>query len=292
MINKIINMGRSCLIPFLLVLSPASLAESVTVGRIFVSSPDSEDKITIRAVEWTAAAPASIILSCEGNKNPETETCMVEVSCYLKSYMSFPASSSALSWGQKYRMTKADLRALVYNKVGSKIMYPGCFRKSPSGKYTFIQSPYIYVGSLPIAGGTTTNFDVYYFGAVDMIDPAPNLSCKATSTNATIDFGEVLYNSVNGSTKSATIDISCTNGGGFAHVSSVSYDNSTGVLLRPDGSLSALMEFNDVPADVPSSYYIENNTSRSLVIKATLRSTNALKGGLFSGSLVVNITYD
>lgn len=288
MINKIINMGRFCLIPFLLVLSPASLAETVSVGRLFVSTPDSAGMMTIRAIEWTAAAPPSVVAACDANKNPSLETCMVEASCTVKTGV----NSTGTIWGQKYRMTKAELRNIAYANVGSKMLYAGCFRKSGS-RYIFVRSPFLYVGGLPLTGGTNnSNVDFYLFDKVDMIPDSPNLSCKATSTNATIDFGEILYNSVNGSTKSATIDISCTNGDGFAHVSSVSYDNSTGVLLRPDGSLSALMEFNDVPADVPSSYYIENNTSRSLVIKATLRSTNALKGGLFSGSLVVNITYD
>ncbi len=61
MINKIINMGRFCLIPFLLVLSPASLAETVSVGRLFVSTPDSAGMMTIRAIEWTAAAPPSVV---------------------------------------------------------------------------------------------------------------------------------------------------------------------------------------------------------------------------------------
>lgn len=288
MINKIINMGRFCLIPFLLVLSPVSLAETVYIGRIFVTSPDSAGMMTIRAIEWTAAAPPSVIRACTPNKDPALETCMVEMSCMIKNFV----DSSGEVLGQDYKMTKAGLRNVLYAYVGNKMSYIGCFRKSSGGRYTFVRTPSLFVGALPITGGKNTDIDLYLFDAIDMIDPTPNLSCKATSTNATIDFGEILYNSVNGSTKSATIDISCTNGDGFAHVSSVSYDNSTGVLLRPDGSLSALMEFNDVPADVPSSYYIENNTSRSLVIKATLRSTNALKGGLFSGSLVVNITYD
>lgn len=244
--------------------------------------------MTIRAIEWTAAAPPSVVAACDANKNPALETCMVEASCSVKNGV----DSSGLIWGQKYRMTKAELRNIAYTKVGSKMFNAGCFRRSGSS-YVFVHSPFLYVGGLPLTGGTSSNnVDYYIFDKVDMIDESPNLSCKAASTNATIDFGEVLYNSVNGATKSATIDISCTNGNGFAHVSSVSYDNSTGILLRPDGSLRALMEFNDVPADVQSSYYIENNTSRSLVVKATLRSTNALKGGLFSGSLVVNITYD
>lgn len=288
MINKIINMGRSCLIPFLLVLSPASLAETVSVGRLFVTTPDSSGMMTIRAIEWTAAAPPSVVAACDANKDPALETCMVEASCVVKAGL----DSSGVIWGQKYRMTKAELRNIVYAKVGGQLHYAGCFTKKGS-TYKYVHSPFLYIGGLPLTGGTNNkNVDFYIFDSVDMIDPAPNLSCKATSTNATIDFGEILYNSVNGSTKSATIDISCTNGDGFAHISSVSYDNTTGVLLRPDGSLSAMMEFNDVAADVPSSYYIQNNTSRSLVIKATLRSTNALKGGLFSGSLVVNITYD
>jgi hypothetical protein len=288
MINKIINMGRLYLIPFLLILPPASLAETVYVGRLFVSTPDSSGMMTIRAIEWTAAAPPSVVAACDVNKDPALETCMVEASCSVKTGV----DSTGTIWGQKYRMTKAELRNIAYANVGSKLHYFGCFTKS-AGKYKFARSPFLYVGGLPITGGiNSSKVDYYLFDKVDMIAESPNLSCKATSTNATIDFGEILYNSVNGSTKSASIDISCTNGDGFAHVSSVSYDDSTGVLLKPDGSLSALMEFNDVPANVPSSYYIQNNTSRSLVIKATLRSTNALKGGLFSGSLVVNITYD
>lgn len=288
MINKIINMGRSCLIPFLLVLSPASLAETVYAGRLFVTSPDSAGMMTIRAIEWTAAASPSIVPACDLNKDPALQTCMVEISCLVKNTV----NSSGYILGQEYRMTRAGLRNIVYSGVGKKMSYAGCFRKS-GGRYILERPPYLYIGALPLTGGSSTvNIDQYIFNSIDMIDPAPNLSCKATSTNSTIDFGEILYNSVNGSTKSATIDISCTNGDGFAHVSSVSYDDSTGVLLKPDGSLSALMEFNDVPANVPSSYYIQNNTSRSLVIKATLRSTKALKGGLFSGSLVVNITYD
>ncbi len=265
-----------------------SLAHAEAVGNIYFSQPDASGLMTIRAIEWQAAATSDVINRCQSNKDPAKETCWVEISCLTSSGIN---TNGEYVLGHKYRMTMFDLRDMVLRIVGTKMLYTGCYKYN-GRKYVLSHSPYIYVGPLSLSGGDSSNVNLYFFDKVVMPKESPNLTCNATTQDTDIDFGDIEYNTVNGASKSININIGCQNGDGFAHISSVGYARSSGLLLRSDGSLNAEVEFNDIPADIPISYFIEENTSRDLVVKATLRSTPSLKGGVFSGSLVIKITYD
>lgn len=272
---------------FFIMFNTAMSAESKTIGNIYFSQPDKSGLMTIRAVEWTAPLAAGVINSCN-NSATSSQTCIVEISCWGGNGV----NSSGILLGNKPQMTEIDLRDIIYNSVGGLQMpYGGCFRKS-GVKYILIHGPMLRVGSVPLAGGTSTNINTYAFGKTAMPNESPNLSCNAISSNTTIDFGDIEYNSVNGASKSIDIELSCINGDGFAHLSSTGYERGKGISLRNDDSLTADLDFNDVPADLSSILFIENNTTRNLTVKATLRATNGLKGGFFSGSFVVKIFYD
>lgn len=276
------------MIPFVFFIM-SNAAISKVIGDIYFTQPDKNSMMTIRAVEWTAPLATDIIKSCNKSTDASSQTCIVEITCWGGNSV----TSNGILLGNKYQMTELDLRDIIYNSVGGlKIPYNGCFNRSSTGKYILIHGPIVRVGSVPLAGGTTTDINIYTFGKTGMPNESPNLSCNAISSNTTIDFGEIEYNSVNGASKSIDIELSCVNGDGFAHLSSTGYERGKGISLRNDDSLTADLDFNDVPADISSVLFVENNTSRNVTVKATLRATSALKGGFFSGSFVVKIFYD
>ncbi|MNN91435.1 hypothetical protein D3C81_2095510 [compost metagenome] len=101
-----------------------------------------------------------------------------------------------------------------------------------------------------------------------------------------------MYDSVDGAQKELSLQIQCQAGNGYAKVSTTGYNANDGIRLREDGSLNALVMVNNAPADFTASLFIEKNTTRNVPIIVTLKKTPALKGGIFSASMVFNVSYD
>jgi type 1 fimbria pilin len=119
-----------------------------------------------------------------------------------------------------------------------------------------------------------------------------NTVCNVLNPQLEANFGDIMYDSVDGAQKELSLQIQCQAGNGYAKVSTTGYNANDGIRLREDGSLNALVMVNNAPADFTASLFIEKNTTRNVPIIVTLKKTPALKGGIFSASMVFNVSYD
>ncbi|WP_297198269.1 hypothetical protein [uncultured Pluralibacter sp.] len=272
------------------------LAVEIPIGDIFFSIPDKNDpnfQMGLRNITFSGAIPNGVLRACNANADPATQSCALVLTCYNRVRYD-TANTADLFIGMKYRMTGADLRSLLASSYGRSMRYFGCFKYVSKYKpMELYRTPTLRIAPVPAGGGTlSADQDVGLFNKAILPDPpAENTTCNTILSSEKINFGSFFIKQAEGLSRSINLNASCKNGSAFARFEVIGYPVD-GILIRPDGSLKASIEINDVSANNQSSVYLEDGTTTAIPVRATLHAGPNLKSGAFSTNLIVKVTYD
>ncbi|CAI1611538.1 MrpH family fimbial adhesin [Serratia fonticola] len=240
----------------------------------------------VRAVEWTAALDGLPLGICARNKDPATDTCFIEFSCSIKNF-----ADEKYAVASKFQMTDVDVRDVVLSELVNFSSLNGLNGCYPGNKYR--SGPFVWIGAINNGdvGPMNPRSEFFIFNSRSDAETS-NTVCNVLNPQLEANFGDIMYDSVDGAQKELSLQIQCQAGNGYAKVSTTGYNANDGIRLREDGSLNALVMVNNAPADFTASLFIEKNTTRNVPIIVTLKKTPALKGGIFSASMVFNVSYD
>lgn len=113
-------------------------------------------------------------------------------------------------------------------------------------------------------------------------------SCSALGGPVEIAYGEIQAKDVAGLKKSNNLMLTC-DASVSVKVSIIGYTPTTGIKLRTDGSLSAIVTVRDQPGNTGSIEKVAAKQVTMVPITSELKTNGNLTGGSFRGSAIINI---
>lgn len=145
------------------------------------------------------------------------------------------------------------------------------------------------VGRRPADGNLNVSLE-YQSGTGDgwKPQPPPGPACSLVGTSVNINYNDIKLSEVAGYKKSSSLLVSC-NSKQRVKVTLIGYVPSSGIKLRPDGSLTASVLIRDQAGNVGSIEDVPASQTIAVPISAELKVNGNLAGGSFGNSAVINM---
>ncbi|HGM5492524.1 TPA: hypothetical protein ACKP1B_004223 [Serratia fonticola] len=168
-----------------------------------------------------------------------------------------------------------------------KSMLPKSFTLSAQENYFFGFG--FIVGSRPADGVVNVSLE-YQSGTGNgwKPQPPPGPACSLVGSSVNISYGDLKLSEVAGYKKSAPLYVNC-NAKQTVKVTLIGYLDSSGIKLRPDGSLTAKVLIREQAGNVGSVENVPAMQTITVPITSELKVNGNLAGGDFRGSSVINM---
>lgn len=145
------------------------------------------------------------------------------------------------------------------------------------------------VGSRPADGNLNVSLE-YQSGTGDgwKPQPPPGPACSLVGSSVNINYNDIKLSEVAGYKKSSSLLVSC-NSKQRVKVTLIGYVPSSGIKLRPDGSLTASVLIRNQAGNVGSIEDVPASQTIAVPISSELKVNGNLAGGAFGNSAVINM---